>query len=130
MQNNDRVEEIYRISNELNVLARRLNQLLILEDAELETTVPVIAVPAEAQPQQQPPQEEPQQAADQPQPPLNEDNDNQLRIGRRAIILNNYQGLRGSTGVIGSVTRLRVTVRLDNSNRIVTRAHHNVRVID
>ena len=121
MSNQDRAEQIFQIANELDRLSRRLNTILTLDDDNEEIVnqapepEPVVADPVEPAQNHQPARA---------LPPAN------LQEGQRVVVLNNYQGLRGAIGIIGAVTRFRVSVRLEGSNRIISRAHHNVRVID
>ena len=104
-----RREQIERLSFQVQELAATLNEL-ILEELQEEPIVPA---------------REPVQAVAQP---VDEQPD--FEIGERVVIINNYRGNRGLTGVITSVTTYQVSVRLDNNNRIVKKRKHNVRRID
>lgn len=51
-----------------------------------------------------------------------------LRIGDRAIILNNYQDLQGTEGTVIRLSTTFVTIRTE-TGREITRGNHNVRRI-
>ena len=55
-----------------------------------------------------------------------QDSTHNLRIGDRAVILNNYQDLQGTEGIVIRLSTTFVTLRTD-SGREITRGNHNVR---
>ena len=62
-------------------------------------------------------------------PPAAEREENQFFEGDRVRIRNSYRGLRGATGTVIHLTPQQVSIRLDNSNRVVNRKRTNVSLI-
>ena len=110
--------ELYSIANELNSLTRRLNILLRPDDLDLDPELDSFA---------EQPIESTEQRAPTPEPELPPPAD-ELFIGDRVVILNNYQQLRGATGTVAGFKGSRVIICLDNSTRVALRSLHNVQL--
>ena len=85
-----RQTEIQRLSRNIEVLATRLNLLIIEENQEQEQLI-------------------------------------NYQIGDRVEITNNYQGLRGTQGIITHVTPQQVSIRAEGHRRVITKKKTNIR---
>ena len=105
----DRQNRITRISQQIDTLSTELNRL-ILEDNQDQGL---------------------EQQGNRPEPavaPTNEQEEYQE--GDRVVITNNYKGQRGSIGVITSVTKHQVSLRIEGQRRVINKKKSNIRKID
>ena len=110
----DRQTRITQISQQIDTLSTELNRLIIEDN--LDTN-----------------QQGHEQQGNRPTPPAAApitDEQTELSEGDRVEITNNYKGQRGSIGVITSVTRYQVSLRIEGQRRVISKKKSNVRKIE
>ena len=112
------VSELYQISNELNLLVRRLNVLLRPSHDDPTDEQPATHLLSDLL------HADLSDSQHQPTPPPTD-----LFIGDRVVILSNYKKLRGATGTIGGFRgTTQVLIALDNSDQVIVRALRSVQL--
>ena len=101
-----RKQRIREISQDIDTLSAQLNQLIIEDNQEDQ------AIAADQQTDNS--------------PPLNND----LNIGDRVEITNNYRKQRGLKGTVTHLTAQQVSLRIDGERRVVNKKKTNVRKIN
>jgi hypothetical protein len=99
-----RKARIQHISQEIEELSAELNQLIIQDNQEERNDPP-------------------------PQVQVRPNQQEQLAVGNRVEITNNYKGQRGLQGTITGITEKQVSLRIDGQRRVINKKKTNVRLL-